>query len=275
MRLKFAIAAVLLSATAVVAQTSPSSQPAAHAPDPSAQKAQTLLKKMVQALGGEAFLNYQTMTIEGRTYSFYQGRPSSVGVLYWRFWKYPDKDRVEMTKQRDVTYIYNGESGYETTFKGTARMEQKDLDDYLRRRHYSMEQVMRVWLKEPGTLVLYDGTGLADRTYIEKVTIINKDNEAVTLGIDPNNNLPVLKSFTYRDPFDGLKTTEDETYGAYRTVQGVQTPFSIVRIVNGLQANQRFLTKVEYNAPLADTLFEAKETYDPYKMNKQRGDVPK
>ena len=34
--------------------------------------------------------------------------------------QYPDKERRELTKQRDVIYIYDGDKGYEKTFKGTA-----------------------------------------------------------------------------------------------------------------------------------------------------------
>ena len=74
---------------------------------------------MIRALGGEAYLTLRDMKVEGRTYAFYQGRPSGLGMLYWRFWQAPDKDRYELTKQRDVIDLYLGDKGYETTYKGT------------------------------------------------------------------------------------------------------------------------------------------------------------
>ena len=90
-----------------------------------AAKAKTLIDQAIQALGGQAWLNIQDMTQQGRTYSFHRNEATSAGVLFWRFVKFPDKERVEVTKQRDVAYVYNGEHGYEITFKGTAAIEDK------------------------------------------------------------------------------------------------------------------------------------------------------
>ena len=53
--------------------------------------------------------------------------------LFWRFYKYPDKERIEVTKQRDVVYLHNGDKGYELTYKGTAAEDPKLLEEYIRR----------------------------------------------------------------------------------------------------------------------------------------------
>lgn len=277
---KLVLTLTLLVAGSAVAQQSTTQPPgppasgnsalkAATAQDPNTQKARDLLQKMIAALGGDAYLNYSTMTQQGRSYSFWQGQPNSAGLQFWRFWRYPDKDRVELTKQRDVTYIYNGENGYEVTFKGTAKMDPKDLDNYLRARHYSMEAVTRVWMKDPATLILYAGTAVADQNMVNLVTLINKENEAVTIGIDSNTNLPIKKTYEYRDT-DGLKSTDDEIFANYRPVQGIQTPLTTSRFHNGMQTGQRFLSVVEYNVPIADSMFEAKATYEMYKLPKKK-----
>lgn len=248
-------------------------QQAAQAPlpqEPTSAKARAILDKMISALGGDAYLNYTTMTQEGRTYSFYQGRPNSAGAPFWLFWRYPDKQRIELTKERDVIDIFNGDKGYEITYKGTTNIEAKDLDAYLRRAKYSMENIVRVWLKDPKTLIFLQGTAIADQQLVNQVTLLNKDNDAVTIGIDPNTNLPLQKSYTYRDPFDNLKSTDQEIYANYRNVQGIQTAFSIVRYHNGDQSGQRFLTKVEYNVPIPDSMFDAKVTYDLNKLNEEK-----
>ncbi|HEX8799098.1 MAG TPA: hypothetical protein VF772_10815, partial [Terriglobales bacterium] len=101
---------------------------------------------MIRALGGDAYLNLREMSVEGRNYSFYHGRPSGLGVLFWRFWQWPDKDRYEITKQRDIIDLFVGDKGYETTYKGTASIDPKQLTDYLRRRDHSLEVVIRSWL---------------------------------------------------------------------------------------------------------------------------------
>src|SRR5581483_10842282 len=84
------------------------SQPVQAPNDPSAQKARALLDQTIAALGGPAYLNLSDMEETGRTYSFYHGQPNGLGAPFWLFWKWPDKSRVELTKQRDVAYIING-----------------------------------------------------------------------------------------------------------------------------------------------------------------------
>src|SRR5882724_10465528 len=56
-----------------------------------------------------------------------------------RYWKWPDRDRMEMWRQRNWIVVYNGNDGNETTFHGTRRIDPKDLKAYLERRSYSLD----------------------------------------------------------------------------------------------------------------------------------------
>src|ERR1700720_3148296 len=126
-----------------------------------AHKARALLDQAIQALGGQAYLNIHDMQQEGRTYSFHHGRPTSNGVLFWRFVEYPDKERIEVTKERDVAYLYTGDKGYEITYKGAHPMDKKDLNEYLQRRRFSLETLLHSWINDPGVAFFYDGNALA------------------------------------------------------------------------------------------------------------------
>src|SRR6267154_6018880 len=66
------------------------------------RKAKAVLDQAIQALGGDAYLNWKEMSQEGRAYSFHHGQPNSLGTLFWRFKQFPDKERIELTKKRDV-----------------------------------------------------------------------------------------------------------------------------------------------------------------------------
>jgi hypothetical protein len=222
------------------------------------RKAKAVLDAGIQALGGEAYLTWHEQSQEGRAYSFHHGEANSLGTLFWRFRVYPDKERVELTKKRDVIEIFNGDKGYEITYKGVRDMDPKDeqLEPYLRRHHYALDIVLREWLKQPGIALFYEGQTVAAQKETEQVTIMNNHNEAVTLNFDMNTHLPVKKSFTWRDPTDEQRNTEEEIYDNYRPIQGIMTPFDITRLYNGDMAAQSFLTAASYNQPIAESLFD-------------------
>jgi len=226
--------------------------------DPSVQKACVMLNEMIRTLGGDAWLNVRDMQSEGRTYSFYHGQPNSMSILFWRFWEWPDKERIELTKQRDVVELFNGDKGYEITYKGTVTQDPNEMEDYLRRRDHSLEWVVRKWLPAPGTMILYSGTAMVERNLADQITVLNSNNDSVTISIDGTTRLPVKTSYSWRDPADRQLDDESVVFSNYKLIQGVQTPFSTVRYKNGDMSNQRFITAVSYNTNMAETLFETK-----------------
>jgi hypothetical protein len=243
------------SAQAVAPATAAQARPA-DAQDANVRKAKALIDQMIQALGGQAYLGLQDKKEEGRTYGFHSGRPTGAGALYWRFWKWPDKERIELTKQRDWIIIHNGDQGNEITFRGIAPEPADAHADYMRRLNYSLEWVLRKWLNEPGVALFYDGPSVAAQKQAEQVSILNASNESVTIDIDYDSHLPIRKTFTWRDPADRQKNEESEIYDNYKMVQGIATPLSVTRTHNGDMSNQRFLTSVTYNQSLADAMFD-------------------
>jgi hypothetical protein len=261
--MKVLISAILLVSIGFAQTNPPQSSSSIPVDQENARKARALADQAIEALGGQAYLGIQDLSQEGRTYSFYHGRPNSYGIQFWRFYKYPDKERVELTKKRDVAYVYNGDKGYEITYKGTAAVDPKDLTDSLRRRQYALDWVLRHWINSPGVALFYDGTAVAAEKPAEQITILNAQNQGVTLYFDSLTHLPLKKSFTWRDPTDKERNVEEEIYDNYRPVQGIMTPFSITRYYNGDMSNQRFLNSVNYNQSLSDSLFNAQVSYDP------------
>lgn len=248
----------LIMAALAVAQTE-IAPPAQSVPvdQENARKAKAVLDQAIQALGGSAYLNIRNVSQEGRTYSFYHGRPNSVGILFWRFYEFPDKERIELTKQRDVAYVYNGDKGYEVTYKGTRAEDPKDLTDYLRRRHYALDWVLRKWLLEPGIALFYEGQTVAEGKTVDQVTVMNAHNDGVTLYFDIDDHLPVKKSFSWRDPTDKQRNVEDEVYDNYKIIQGVPTPYTVTRFYNGDMSGQRFMSSVSYNQEINPAQFQA------------------
>jgi hypothetical protein len=230
------------------------------------RKAKAILDQGIQALGGQAYLSWQEQSQEGRSYSFHHGEANSLGTIFWRFKKYPDKERVELTKKRDVVEIFNGDKGYEVTYKGVRNLEAKEeLNPYLRRHHYALEIVLREWVNQPGIALFYEGQTVAAQKETDQVTIMNSKNEAVTLNFDINTHLPVKKKFTWRDPADKERNVEEEIFDNYKPVQNIMTPFGVTRMYNGEMSAQSFLTSASYNQPLSDSLFDPHAVAEKHK----------
>lgn len=233
-----------------------------------ATKAKSIIKQGIQALGGDTYLNIRDREMQGRGYGFHGGRATGAGGLFWSFWEFPDKERVELTKERDIAELYVGNKAWEITYKGPHPIEQKDLDDYLRRRKFSLDTILRTWVNDPGVVLLFEGNAIAAQHPALRVTLINSKNESVTLYFDTDTHLPVKKTFEWRDPVDRQKNLEEEVYENYRSVSGVMAPFNITRFFNGDMSSQRFLNSVTINQGLDQAMFDPNSGYNPMKPAK-------
>jgi hypothetical protein len=149
-----------------------------------------------------------------------------------------------------VLEFYEGRAGWEVTYRGKKAMDAEGLEDYLRRRDHSLETVVKVWLKDPNTILVYEGQHMASRHMAEQVTLISAQNEAVTIQMDVDTHLPLNRSFQWRDPEYKDKNTDMEEYDDYHTIDGLPTPLSITRYKNGEMVRQYYVRKVEFNQTL-------------------------
>jgi hypothetical protein len=245
------LAACLLAAPAGKTSVAPQQDDSAK----NAQQARAALDLMIKALGGDAWLHLQNREYLGRSAGFYHGKPSGSTVEYWDFFAYPDHERTEYTKHRDVVQIYTGREGWEIIFSGKKALPQEQVDDYLRRRDHSIETVIKQWLNDPNTILIYQGQQLEESHLAEQVTLISAQNESVTIQMDTQSHLPLRRTFQWRDPLYKDKNEDAEEYDNYRPVDGFQTPFNITRFKNGDMINQRFLFKAVYNQTLPADAF--------------------
>lgn len=257
---------------AVPAKSSPKSSaaPISLMDDANARQAKSIIERGIQALGGDAWLTLRDKEQQGRTYSLHHGRPSGAGTIFWSFSEFPDKERVELTKERDVTELFVGDKGYEITFRGVHPVEEKDLVDYLRRRRFSLDNVLRTWVNDPTMVILYDGHAIAAQHDSEQVSLINAKNERVVLYFDSDNHLPIKKAFEWRDPVDKQKNLEEEIYENYRPISGIMAPYNVTRYFNGDMSNQRFLNSVTINQGLDQAMFDPNSGYNPNKQPAKR-----
>jgi hypothetical protein len=280
--------ALLLCALAA-AQTAPPNAAINLNDSDNARKARAVLDQTVQALGGEPYLTYENRLEEGRYYPLYHGRTESTGIAYRYYVQYPDKDRFEVlgakaihiipgqidiggvkSNKADLVLIHNGDKGYETTYKGTAAQDKLELENYLRRRGHSLEWIFRKWVRDPNVALFYDGQAVVNGKETEGVTLLNNQNDSVSVYLDLNSHYPVKISYSWRDPKDKQKDVEEEIYDGYKLVQGIWTAHSVTRYFNGETSQQRFINTASYNLKLPDSMFEGEVTYDPSMPMKKR-----
>jgi hypothetical protein len=231
-------------------RTQTSTQTADQAGEKNARQARAALDAMVRALGGDAWMNMQNQEREGHIAAFYQGRPDPGTTEYFEFHQWPDHDRIEFTKHRDVAQFFIGRQGLEVTYRGKHPLDKDIVDDYMRRRDHSIETAVKVWMKDPNTILIYEGQHLAERHLAEQVTLISSQNEAITILMDEQTHLPLRRTFQWRDPEYHDKNTDAEEYDDYHVIQGFPTPLTISRYKNDDVLRQYFITKVSFNQTL-------------------------
>ncbi len=233
----------------------PSAQTSPDTNDP--QAGRKLLDRMVEALGGAAWLNRTDYTADGQAGTFYKGTANPYVMKFERYIRLdPFGERqVIVSKQgvfipttkRDVAEIWTTDNGYEVTYRGKKALPQKDVDEFFLYQRHSLDTVMRKWLKQPGVLVTYEGTEMVERHIADKVTILTTGNDGVTIDLDEMTHLPISLTFKWRDPIYKDFNTEVQEYDDYHPVDGVMTPLTLTRFHNGDMTSQVYLTQVHYN----------------------------
>ena len=257
-------------ARAQSAQEMQSARPKGIPGETQEMQGQRLMAEMLKALGGDAWLNRGTVYTEGSVAAFFRGQPTGSVVRFVDYKKLaaggaPELDRMEYLTirgmimpgmKKDVAHVWTADNGYELTYKGRTELPKPQVEDYLRRRAHTIDEVVKVLAKSPGAIVIGEGTGMRDRIPIDKVTVLTASNDSVTLELSQETHLPVERSFEWRNEQFKDHDEDEEVYGDWRMIQGVATPMNMTRYKDGDMVSQTFYTKIEYGTPMDAGLFD-------------------
>ena len=212
-------------------------------------RARQALQKMADAIGGPRRMQRNDYRLEGRTSTFFKNQPT--GSTEYILYHHPlagstYEDRVELTKKRSIVQIWTPTEGVEVTYKGHTNLPIADREAYFRRTQYSLDALLSTWVADPDALVIDNGTSLVSRRQAESVTIINKNNESVTVDIEVETNLPIRRTFKFRNTTYKDFDEDTEEYSDWHTESGIPVPFATTRYFNGDMASQRFVTKIDF-----------------------------
>lgn len=233
------------------------------ASDPQAIKA---MQQMVAALGGPKWLAIDDVFSQGRTTGFFHGTPTGAIGDFYSLRTIPTSSsdpgltRVEFTKKRNVVDILLKDQDWEITYKGKRLVPAQEYGTVFRSRDHSLDEAVRIWWHEPGTVLFYGGEKTSDRHLVDEVTLLDAHNDNITVQMDADTHLPFRVSFTWRDPLYKDKNEDAEEYTDYHPIGGLPTPLNLTTYHNGEMTSEKYLTRVQYNVPIPPGAFDVDAT---------------
>jgi hypothetical protein len=239
------------------AQNAAPSQPALESRPPIINPdAKVLLDKTIQALGGAAFLNFKTMTTKGRAFAISDEQTTGLAT-FESATEYPDKRRVSYGKNPPVILINNGAQGWEIDRYGMIPQKLSELRAWQLANRYSLENLLRVRIHEPGMLIQKGGVDFVDQLPARILTIVDARQTQLKLYIHESTFLPVRIEYRIPNSRTGDWDEYAVVYGDYREIQNIQTPMQVTSFKNDERVSETFRNSVKYNESYPAGYFEA------------------
>lgn len=254
-RLAQSILFVIIAAVVCPAQPEKS----AATPD---EKAEKIVQRAVEAVGGKGYLGVQTVTGRG-FFTDYREGVSQIPVKFVDYILYPDRERTEFTGAgQRIIQTNHGDKGW--LFDGAAKtlkdQNAEQIEDFRVAMRTSMENLLRGWWRDKGATLSYLGrreAGLARRN--ETVRLTYPDGFWIEYEFAANDGLPakVLYKRKHRkaDSDEMEDVLEEDRLQKPINISGVVVPFVIDHFRNNVQTSRINYESVEHNRPLADSLF--------------------
>lgn len=235
------------------------------------EKANAVVAKAIQNLGGDRYLQVKTQIGRGK---FSVIRDNTV-ISFQSFVDvivFPDRERTEFkgggsrsvqVNTGDAGWIYDGDqelikSQTEAQVANFKRGIRTSLDNLLRG-YWKGEAEVSYIGRRPATL--------GKRNDVIKLTY--KDGFAVEYEFAVDDGLP-QKAIYKRTGADGEEIREEDRYAQFVDVNGVKAPFIIDRSTNGKPTSRINFETIEFNKNISDSTFakpstpkEAKKEWKP------------
>lgn len=229
-------------------------------------KAEAIVARAVEVLGGTNYLNVKTVIGRGFYTTFHDGI-SQLPARFLDYIAYPDRERTEFTGGGIKAIQTNvGSTGwiYDGTTKTIGDMKEPQIADFKRSMRTTLENLLQGWWRKEGAVLTYVGrreAGLAKRN--ETVRLTYPDGYWIEFEFGARDGLPakmIYKRSKKKPNSDETEeTNEEDRLAKPITVDGVTAPWIIDHYVNGIQTSRINYESIEYNKPLPDTLFAKPE----------------
>jgi len=220
------------------------------------EKAEAILAKAVQVLGGDRYLRATSQYGRGKYSVLKEGAVVSFQT-FADVIVYPNKERTEFkvngvksvqTNVGDAGWVYDGD------MDKIRDQNEKQVLDFKRSLRVSLDSLLRGQWRQQATLS-YVGrrpSTLGKRNDVIRLTF-NDDGMVVEFEF-AEDGVPA-KAVYKRTTADGEEVTEEDRYAQFIDLDGIKAPFIIDRYTNGKQNSRINYESIEFNKSIPDSVF--------------------
>ena len=221
-------------------------------PAESQTKADQLVDQMIEALGGEAFLDVKDIHTTGRFFAFTRGQLSGSDI-FSDYIKFPDMERVEFgPPTRRTTQINRGKEGWKIAGKKPPETQSAgETDEFLKGFKTSIDYVLRFTLEQKLTAAQTLPTEMIDFKRVDVVELRDSDKNRIRFYVDRETHLPAKMQIRRTDE----SKLHEEQYSNWHKFEGVMTPLYVSRLTDNVKTMEIHLETTDYNSGLSDGLF--------------------
>lgn len=244
------------------------------APATNDERAEQIVRRAVEAMGGNAYLSVSTIVGRGLFTRFERGGPGNP-VTFLDYIALPDRERTEFRGSGlRVIQVNDGDAGwiYDGAHRILRDLRPEQVEDFRRAIRTSVDNILRGWWRSEGARLSYVGrreAGLARRNEVVRLTY--PDGFAVEFEFGAQDGLPAKMLYTRARRPEEIEApapdaagenaaveqtiTEEARFLQYVTINSIRVPLVIDHYRGGAQVSRINYESVEFNRPLADALF--------------------
>ncbi len=220
------------------------------------EKAEAVIKKAVEMLGGDRYLQVKTQIGRGK-YSILRENTLLSFQTFVDVIVFPDSERTEF-KFAGIKNVQTNSGGGGWIFDGSAQVlndqTAEQVEGFKRGLRASLDNLLRGYWRGKAELT-YGGkreAGIGKRNDVVKLTF--DDGFTVEFEFSAADGLPMKAIYKRLNP-DNEEVKEEDRYAQFVDVSGIKTPYIIDHFTNGLQTSRINYESIEFNKTISDKIF--------------------
>lgn len=220
------------------------------------EKAEAIIKRAVEKLGGEKYLQVKSQISTGN-FTLIAGGQAQLPNAFVDALVFPDKERTEFKQNGSKTVQTNtGEAGwlYDGLTKAVKEQSKSEIEDFQRGLRTSLDALLRG-----------NWQGKAELSYVgRRQASVGKRNDVVRLTYTDgfaveyefaDDGTPVKAIYKRKNSNTGEEQKEEDRYAQFVEFQGIFTPLVVDHFINDQHSSRINYLSVQFNKNISDSIF--------------------